>query len=111
MEFEKPADAEKCIKAFTNMGCKLPTSIKPEALQSCQGFDDSGNSDSKEQFSNDDKNEEDDVIDNTFDEEPPTKKIKIKDDEPEIIDKEDAKIEINEKSSVVEEVLVNKNLI
>ncbi|XP_077286126.1 la related protein 7 [Arctopsyche grandis] len=106
VEFEKSGDAEKCIKAFTNMGCKLPTSIKPETLQSCQGFDDSGNSDSKEQFSNDEKYEEDDAIDNTFDVEPPAKKIKIQDDETEIIDKEDAKIEIiNEKPPIIEEVI------
>ncbi|XP_041988393.1 la-related protein 7 [Aricia agestis] len=38
IEFEKPQDAHKCIAAFTEMGCKLPTCMPPEELSSIKLF-------------------------------------------------------------------------
>ncbi|CAG4972216.1 unnamed protein product [Parnassius apollo] len=38
IEFEKPQEAQKCINAFTKMGCKLPTCMPPEELSSIKMF-------------------------------------------------------------------------
>ncbi|XP_059049576.1 la-related protein 7 [Achroia grisella] len=38
IEFDKPEDAQKCIHAFTKMGCKLPTYMPPEELSSIKMF-------------------------------------------------------------------------
>ncbi|CAH2076121.1 unnamed protein product, partial [Iphiclides podalirius] len=38
IEFEKPQEAQKCINAFSKMGCKLPTCMPPEELSSIKMF-------------------------------------------------------------------------
>ncbi|CAH0407091.1 unnamed protein product [Chilo suppressalis] len=38
IEFSQPEEAQKCISTFTNMGCKLPTSMPPEELSSIKMF-------------------------------------------------------------------------
>ncbi|XP_038214925.1 la-related protein 7 [Zerene cesonia] len=38
IEFARPQDAQKCIKAFTEMGCKLPTCMPPDELSSIKMF-------------------------------------------------------------------------
>lgn len=62
IEFNKPEDAQKCIMAFTEMGCKLPTCMPPEDLSSIKMF----SVDDTEETENKPKEEE----------EPPKKKSK-----------------------------------
>ncbi|XP_047984278.1 la-related protein 7 [Leguminivora glycinivorella] len=38
IEFDKAEDAHNCIVAFTQMGCRLPTSMPPEELSSVKMF-------------------------------------------------------------------------
>lgn len=38
VEFEKPEDAQSCLRVFTQMGCKLPTSMPPEDLSTIKTF-------------------------------------------------------------------------
>lgn len=67
------------MKAFTNMGCKLPTSIKPDLLQSYQGFDEENTeTDPKEKDSeNATKENENESLESSHSMEPPAKKIKL----------------------------------
>ncbi|XP_073949506.1 la related protein 7 [Choristoneura fumiferana] len=62
IEFNKPEDAQKCLMAFTEMGCKLPTCMPPEDLSSIKMF----SVDDTEETENKPKDEE----------EPPKKKSK-----------------------------------
>lgn len=105
MEFEKSADADKCMKAFTDMGCKLPTSIKPDLLQSYQGFDeDNTETDSKEKKSaNMATVNENESLESSHDMGPPTKKIKL--------DNNDANDEPTSEVSPEEQVVVNVCLV
>ncbi|XP_047509363.1 la-related protein 7 [Pieris napi] len=66
IEFTRPQDAQKCINAFTKMGCKLPTCMPPEELSSIKMFsvDDKDKEDREEKEENEEK------------EEPPKKKAK-----------------------------------
>ncbi|XP_072938815.1 la-related protein 7-like [Epargyreus clarus] len=61
IEFDKPQDAQKCINAFTKMGCKLPTGMPPEELSSIKMFS---------------VDNPDDVAENKEEYEPPKKKPK-----------------------------------
>lgn len=38
IEYDKPEEAQKCISAFTKMGCKLPTNMAPEHLSTIRMF-------------------------------------------------------------------------
>ncbi|XP_068632983.1 la-related protein 7-like [Battus philenor] len=38
IEYSKPQEAQKCINAFTKMGCKLPICMPPEELSSIKMF-------------------------------------------------------------------------
>ncbi|GBO98548.1 La-related protein 7 [Eumeta japonica] len=67
IEFSKAEDAQKCLQAFTKMGCKLPLIMPPEELSTIKMFsiDDSANTQNENKNCNKNENYE-----------PPKKKLK-----------------------------------
>ncbi|VVD06180.1 unnamed protein product [Leptidea sinapis] len=49
IEFTKQQDAQKCINAFTEMGCRLPICMPPEELSSIKMFSNEEKADEKEE--------------------------------------------------------------